>query len=380
MLFNIIRSWLSLALLTRCAKSSITTLFVALCLAFVAYTPNAARAEANIEGVHPTNAVILLYHHVSTKTPRSTSISPSDFNAHMEYLKAHHTVVSLQDVVDALKTNTALPDKAVAITFDDGYANILENAHPILADLAFPYTIFINPAEIGVGAKQLTWQQVEDMHNQGVTFANHTMDHLHMLNGAKSMGKEAWLEYVWQNVLQAEEQIENRLAIKLKYLAYPFGEYNSTLEQKLKDNEYVGFGQHSGAVGPYSNLQALPRFPAAGPYANLSSLKTKLNSLAMPVIHSSLSNPQLDSRTLSAPIRLTIESQDMRTSQVTCFFKGEPIETITENKTVSFKLTEPLPIGRSRVNCTAPSIKQRGRYYWYSQPFFVAGADGNYPD
>lgn len=326
------------------------------------------------------NAAILLYHHVSSSTPASTSISPEAFKSHMEYLDAHHTVVSLQDVVSAIQHNTTLPENAVAITFDDGYANILDNAHPILADLGFPYTVFINPDEIGVGPKQLTWEQVIAMHNDGVVFANHTLDHLHMLNGEQAMGERAWLEKVWQNVESAEKKIEDKLDISLKYLAYPFGEYNTALANKLKAEGYIGFGQHSGAVGPSSDMQALPRFPAAGPYANLATLKTKLNSLAMPVTQSSHKDPRMTARNLSSPISLTIYSDDVRLTQVNCFFGGAPIETSLEENVLTFTLDETLPVGRSRVNCTAPSNAQSGRYYWYSTPFFVADEDGNYPD
>lgn len=326
------------------------------------------------------NAAILLYHHVSSSTPASTSISPEAFKSHMEYLDAHHTVVSLQDVVSAIQHNTTLPENAVAITFDDGYANILDNAHPILADLGFPYTVFINPDEIGVGPKQLTWEQVIAMHNDGVVFANHTLDHLHMLNGEQAMGERAWLEKVWQNVESAEKKIEDKLDISLKYLAYPFGEYNTALANKLKAEGYIGFGQHSGAVGLSSDMQALPRFPAAGPYANLATLKTKLNSLAMPVTQSSHKDPRMTARNLSSPISLTIDSDDVRLTQVNCFFGGDPIETSLEENVLTFTLDETLPVGRSRVNCTAPSNAQSGRYYWYSTPFFVADEDGNYPD
>lgn len=336
----------------------------------------------NIDSIVSTtpNAAILLYHHVSSSTPASTSISPEAFKSHMEYLDAHHTVVSLQDVVSAIQHNTTLPENAVAITFDDGYANILDNAHPILADLGFPYTVFINPDEIGVGPKQLTWEQVIAMHNDGVVFANHTLDHLHMLNGEQAMGERAWLEKVWQNVESAEKKIEDKLDISLKYLAYPFGEYNTALANKLKAEGYIGFGQHSGAVGPSSDMQALPRFPAAGPYANLATLKTKLNSLAMPVTQSSHKDPRMTTRNLSSPISLTIDSDDVRLTQVNCFFGGDPIETSLEENVLTFTLDETLPIGRSRVNCTAPSNAQSGRYYWYSTPFFVADENGNYPD
>lgn len=326
------------------------------------------------------NAAILLYHHVSSSTPASTSISPETFKSHMEYLDAHHTVVSLQDVVSAIQHNTTLPENAVAITFDDGYANILDNAHPILAEFGFPYTVFINPDEIGVGPQQLTWEQVIAMQNDGVVFANHTLDHLHMLNGEQEMGERTWLEKVWQNVERAEKKIEDKLDISLKYLAYPFGEYNTALANKLKAEGYIGFGQHSGAVGPSSDMQALPRFPAAGPYANLATLKTKLNSLAMPVTQSSHKDPRMTTRNLSSPISLTIDSDDVRLTQVNCFFGGDPIETSLEENVLTFTLDETLPVGRSRVNCTAPSNAQSGRYYWYSTPFFVADENGNYPD
>ncbi len=326
------------------------------------------------------NAVILLYHHVSTKTPASTSISPKDFAAHMQYLKEYHQVVSLQEVVNALKNGTSLPNKAVAITFDDGYANIFENAHPILVEMGFPYTIFVNPGEIGVGPQQLTWQQIKKMQNEGVTFANHTMDHLHMLNDEQKLGQVKWLEQVWQNVSSAQAAIKDRLGLDLPYLAYPFGEYNQKLTSTLKEEGYIGFGQHSGAVGPHSDQQALPRFPAAGIYANLDTLKTKLNSLAMPVTHSSHNEPRLLHRQLDEPVSLTIESEDITLSQVSCFFGGNKIATSVTQNTVEFSLNKPLPVGRSRVNCTAPSMHQAGRYYWYSVPFFVANEQGRYPD
>lgn len=326
------------------------------------------------------NAAILLYHHVSDETPASTSVTPDIFKRHMEYLREHHSVVSLEQVVNALKNKKPLPDNAVAITFDDGYANILDNAHPILSAMRFPYTVFINPGEIGVGPNQLTWDQVKMMQKEGAAFANHTLDHLHMLNGESRMSEEEWLEGVWENVEKAEEIIFAETGQSLKYLAYPFGEYNTALTKKLLDEGYIGFGQHSGAVGLHSNMQSLPRFPAAGPYANLNTLKTKLNSLAMPVTHSTFTEPRLRGKKLSQPISLTINDNDVRLSQANCFFAGKTVETNIQRNVLTYTLSESLPVGRSRVNCTAPSVSQPGRYYWYSTPFFVSDDNGNYPD
>ena len=53
------------------------------------------------------------------------------------------------------------------------------------------------------------------------------------------MGERAWLEKVWQNVESAEKKIEDKLDISFKYLAYPFGEYNTALANKLKAEGYI---------------------------------------------------------------------------------------------------------------------------------------------
>jgi len=367
--------------LCACLRSTYAILILLL-----ASTTAVSAADTPDNSVLKHNAVILLYHHVSEETPASTSISPDTFESHMAYLSKHHTVIALTQAVDAITGGASLPENSVVITFDDGYANILHNAHPILAKYGFPYTVFINPNEIGAHRQQLTWQQVDAMHNEGVTFANHTLDHIHMLDNSQT--NTHWLADVWQNVEQAEATLKDKVGVSLQYLAYPFGEFNEPLAAQVKRANYIGFGQHSGAVGPLSDTSALPRFPAAGPYSNLATLKTKLKSIAMPVVNSTVVNPALTSHTPPASVTLTIGNadtgldiaSDVSIIQTQCFFGGEKISTKTSPNKITFYLETQLPTGRSRVNCTAPSKAHRGRYYWYSQPFFVANEQGRYPD
>ncbi|MBO1254790.1 polysaccharide deacetylase family protein [Alteromonas sp. 5E99-2] len=326
------------------------------------------------------SAVILVYHHVSTATPPSTSVSPAVFREHMAYITANHTVIDTKTLVEGLRNNLPLPDNAVVITFDDGYNNILENAHPILSEMALPYTVFINPARIGNEKNQLTWAQVKQMHSAGVTFTNHTLDHLHMLDRVSVSTSEQWLDSVWSNVKSAQRQLEDKLGDTVpRWLAYPFGEYNESLSNLLKQEGYIGFAQHSGAVSSSSNLSALPRFPAAGIYANLNTLKTKMKSLALPITHTTPTDPE---RTQGDKIHFSVEFEpgDIRTHQFQCFYKGNKIEHSLSANVLKIETQISLPVGRSRVNCTAPSKSQNGRYYWYSQPFFLARSDGTYPD
>lgn len=326
------------------------------------------------------NAVILLYHHVANDTPASTSISPDKFAEHMEYLANNHTVLGLPEVISALSEGETLPDRTVVITFDDGYENILTNAHPILKRHGFPYTIFINPDEIGTNRSQLSWEQVKTMQDDGVVFANHTRDHLHMLEREPGESEKAWLKRVWANVTEAEDILEDKTGRSLKYLAYPFGEYNRALADKVSQAGYIGFGQHSGGVSSESQFSALPRFPAAGPYANLKTLKTKLESLAMPVSSYTPEDPMITDRSEPPKVTITVSSSDVDLNRANCFFGGDTIAPRVKNMTASVTIDGKLPVGRSRINCTAPSIAHSGRYYWYSQPFFVADSNGNFPD
>jgi len=326
------------------------------------------------------NAVILLYHHVSTTTPKVTSVSPDTFRQHMQYLADNHRVLPLKQVVEALTNNQPLPDKTVVITFDDGYENIYDNAHPILKEFAFPYTIFINPPLIGEVSYQLDWQQVKTMANDGASFANHGNQHTHMLFKNKDDSKKSWLNRTIQEIETAETMLQQNLGYSLKYLAYPYGEFDSTLKTRLTSEGYIGFAQHSGAIASYSDFSALPRYPAAGMYSNIETLKVKLNSLAMPVTGVIPADPIIRLPNHNQNITFTVKTEDLTPQQINCFQNGQVLNKSLEGETVSVVINPITQPGRHRVNCTAPSKSEKGRFYWFSQPFFMPTADGKWLD
>lgn len=323
-----------------------------------------------------SNATILIYHHVSDSTPPSTSISPKKFKEHLDYLKKHHKVVSLTEIVKALQSGSTLPDMAVAITFDDGFKNVLDNAHPLLIEYAFPYTIFVNPKEVGSSKSHLTWQELKEMSQQGVLVANHYWDHRHLLQASRN---DNWLQVTRQHILDAEKAIAQHIGDTPGYLAYPFGEYNHRLASLLEELGMIGFAQHSGGVGSHTNLMEVPRFPAAGIYASLKSLQVKLRSLGMPVLQNSIADPAFY-KAPTMDYTLTLDTSDFSRTQFNCYFNGERVATSWQGDKVRVSSDHEIKPGRSRTNCTVPSINQAGRYYWHSQPWFVADEDGNWLD
>ncbi|MCC7119443.1 MAG: polysaccharide deacetylase family protein [Anaerolineales bacterium] len=80
------------------------------------------------------------------------SARPKDFDLQMEYLKRWFNVITVQDVVDWLKTGRELPPYAALITFDDGYLDNYTEAYPILRKHNLPAVIFLTHGHIGTDA------------------------------------------------------------------------------------------------------------------------------------------------------------------------------------------------------------------------------------
>ncbi len=324
------------------------------------------------------NAVILLYHHVSESTPASTSVSPDTFEQHMAYLADNYTVLPLKDIVTALKDKQPLPNKVIAITFDDGFKNIYQNGHPVLSKYKLPYTVFINPDLVDKVNYHLSWDDMRAMAEQGASFANHNLRHEHLLSRQPNESDDAWLTRRISDIQAAEQLLEDNLGVKDKFFAYPYGEYSPELQARLTELGYVGFAQYSGAIASFSDFSALPRFPSAGIYANLDRLKVKMASLAMPVQNPSPSTPLVQSSPFT--FEFSVQSDDINNNQIACYFQGDRQKITINDELIRVDFKQSLPVGRSRINCTAPSKREPSRYYWYSKPWFIPTENGDWPD
>jgi peptidoglycan/xylan/chitin deacetylase (PgdA/CDA1 family) len=93
---------------------------------------------------------ILMYHRVANLPvdPWGLAVHPARFAAHLAVLRASHRPLGMSEFVDRAKRGT-LPSNAVAITFDDGYADTLRQARPRLAAAGIPATLFLATAFVG---------------------------------------------------------------------------------------------------------------------------------------------------------------------------------------------------------------------------------------
>jgi peptidoglycan/xylan/chitin deacetylase (PgdA/CDA1 family) len=94
---------------------------------------------------------VLEYHKVSTDPhPFFAPVHPAVFEKQMQFLSRCYKVMPLLELVERNQRGE-VPERAVAITFDDGYRDNYEFAFPILKKYALPATIFIATGSIETG-------------------------------------------------------------------------------------------------------------------------------------------------------------------------------------------------------------------------------------
>jgi peptidoglycan/xylan/chitin deacetylase (PgdA/CDA1 family) len=322
--------------------------------------------------------VVLQYHHIDEESPASTSASPEQFLQHMQLIEdLGLEVVDLESASRQLlfknSDNTEKNESTmqVAISFDDAYYSIFAHAYPELKRRNWPFTIFVNTQAVNEKNRGImSWPQIKQMSDDGVTIANHSISHAHLPSIPLDLTMKQWLD---QEILGAQQELQKRLGKVGNMLAYPYGEFSMAMTPWLEEHNMLAFGQQSGPIGTMSHPQALPRFPASGIYANLSSLKTKLLSVALPIDKSQLRNPVINTEDNPPKLNIVLLNGDYNPKNIQCFASQQgSIETQVHTINAVVKLTAqasmPLRGERGRYNCTVMS-GQQGRFYWYSQPW-----------
>ena len=308
------------------------------------------------------HAVILLYHHVSEETPTSTSVTPNQFAAHLEFIDQHgYEVLDLTTMLQDLAAGKPVAKNAVAITFDDGYVSVLQHAAPMLAQRDWPFTVFVSTAQVGQGALFLDWQELEKIGRLGGTVANHGLLHGHMAAPQKGESQREWRRRVKNEISQAQAELTDRLGYAPKMFAYPYGEYSHALQSVVRDLGLSGLAQHSGAVGWQSDFTALPRHPFHTDAASLDRLAERLRTMPLDVRSDPASGVLTSDQELV--VELDIAEGAYHLDRLACFLRGEALPIPPNER--QFTLTLPdLDEGRNTWICTAPA--EAGGYAWWS--------------
>lgn len=104
-------------------------------------------------------ALILGYHRVATvkRDTYEVCVTPEHFAEQMDVVSKYAHPIPLSKLVNYLRAG-ALPPKSIAVTFDDGYADNLYQAKPILEKYAVPATVFVCT---GYAGREFWWDELE---------------------------------------------------------------------------------------------------------------------------------------------------------------------------------------------------------------------------
>lgn len=220
---------------------------------------------------------ILSYHRIGRKNGKMV-VTPEAFAAQLDYLeKNDYRVVRLSELVEFLAGERALPRRSVVITFDDGYASTYVHAFPLLEKHGFPATVFLYTDF--VGAKDaLTWDQMKEMVASGlIDIQSHSKTHANLADRLPGESADAYRKRVDAEVRSSQRLLEAQLGMPVLSFAYPFGDANSTVLDRLARADYrLAVTVNPGSNPFFAHPLMLQRSMILGDH-DLEAFKSKLH-------------------------------------------------------------------------------------------------------
>jgi peptidoglycan/xylan/chitin deacetylase (PgdA/CDA1 family) len=142
----------------------------------LARTPAAERVAGGLERVDRRSArmlTILTYHRVDYPgaqpllDPALLSAAPAEFERQIAHVAARHRPLSLDELLAVRRGEAELPERAVLVTFDDGYRDFAENAWPVLRRHGVPATLFVPTAYPGDRSRRFWWDRLHAAFSKG---------------------------------------------------------------------------------------------------------------------------------------------------------------------------------------------------------------------
>lgn len=224
-----------------------------------------APALADADGGIP----VLLYHQISTPEHPlplgDTVVDVAAFSRQMQFLHdGGYRTIGTAELMGLIKSGGHLPEKIVAIHFDDGWKTALA-AVPILEKYKFQATFWIIVNMVG-SSDYLNWDDVAGLaHSSNYEIYSHTLTHSwhghsDLLDwSANDPGRVDW------ELRESKRQLEQRLGRPVPFLAWPYGEYNDALIRAAFEAGYQGlFTVDWGLAKPGQDPLRIPRSYVSG--------------------------------------------------------------------------------------------------------------------
>lgn len=201
------------------------------------------------------NLFIFCYHAIGDDTWRY-GVSKSEIEKQMRFLLKKYQSIKMEDVENHIKGAKQITKPSFVVTFDDGYADILQLI-PLFRKLKIYPTVFIlgdiknaNHEELENEREFLSKLQITKLKKAGWDIESHGMTHAY-LPSCKNPEYE---------IKESKTKIAKDLGINTKYIAYPKGGYTKDVIETVKKAGYsMALSMDPGFINQKTNLFAIPR-------------------------------------------------------------------------------------------------------------------------
>jgi peptidoglycan/xylan/chitin deacetylase (PgdA/CDA1 family) len=317
-------------------------------------------------------AVIISYQRIGEDSFPENNIRKEQFEEHIEELASgSYNVISLDTLINALMSNTRIPEKTVVITFDGGYKSVSDIAAPLLLKHSIPFTVFVATDHLNVKSKKyMNWNDLKKlMKSNLVTIGLHPASYTHLdLNDN---------EEIKRLINRAKTTFRDKFNFNPEYFSYSFGEHSTNYKNIIKKSGFkAAVGQQSGVTYLKSDLYAIPRFNLTESYSDIERFRLVINALPLPIENIEPSNPLLETST--PLIGFTVnENILINISKLSCFISGQTkpdIKVIGSNR-VEIRAKSPFHDKRTRINCTMPGpsndLEEKLTWRWLGMLYFL---------
>ena len=215
---------------------------------------------APFEELFGTGLPVLTYHKVGPRPfnvrLKGMYMAPSLFDRQLAELRgAGFASTSLGGVVG----RDGNPDRRIAITFDDGFANVLQNAAEPLARHRYKAIEFLvayrigqfNEWEIREGEAReplMDMAQIKDWLAAGHEVGSHTLTHPMLTQISPEQARE--------EIFDSKKSLEDLFGVPIRHFCYPYGDWNPALRDLVREAGYqtastTNPGVNHAAVSPF---------------------------------------------------------------------------------------------------------------------------------
>ncbi|MFL5734136.1 MAG: polysaccharide deacetylase family protein [Chloroflexia bacterium] len=235
-------------------------------------------------GLRDGGVTILCYHSIDDHDT-DLSVPPRLFEQHMEILAAEGCRgLTMGQVAVHIRERKPFPPKSVAITFDDGFAGVAEQAAPAMARHGFPGTVYVITGMVGRVTHWhafgqdlppllvMTWQQIQDLATAGWEIGAHTVHHGFLTRCSP--------EDLRTELVDARAELESKLGAEVRQFAYPQGDYDRRVVTATRAAGYsTAVTVDQGRARLHNDPLRLPRL-----FVGKNTSPTVLRSFTAPTI------------------------------------------------------------------------------------------------